>query len=51
MFILMNYSAHDAVEDTYGKRCAARERLRHVELAIRIVLVVLIQELHIRVNT
>ena len=45
------YGAHERVEDADGECGSARERLRHVQLGVRIVVVVLVQKLHVRVVT
>jgi len=45
------YGAHERVEDADGERGSAREWLRHVQLGVGIVVVVLVQKLHVRVVT
>ena len=41
--------AHQRVEDADGERCTTRKRLRHVQLRVWVVVVVLVEKLHVRV--
>ena len=46
-----SYRAHKRVKYADGKSSTTSERLRHVEFSVWIVIVVLVQELHVRVVT
>ena len=41
--------AHERVEHTDSERRAARKRLRHVQLRVRIIVVVLVEKLYVSV--
>ena len=48
---MTTYRAHEGVEHTDGEGGTAGEGLRHVELRVGVVVVVLVQKLHVRVIT
>ena len=45
------YGAHERIEDADGERRTAGKRLRHVQLCVRVIVVVLVEKLHVRVVT
>ena len=45
------YGAHERIEDADGERRTAGERLRHVQLRVRVIVVVLVEKLHVGVVT
>ena len=49
--VLVANRAHQRVEDADSERCAASEWLRHVQLCIWIVIIVLVEKLYIGVVT
>jgi len=46
---LRTYRAHEGVQHTNCKCCTTSKRLGHVQLCIRVILIILIQELYIRI--
>lgn len=43
------YRTHERVEDADRESCSTGERLRHVELGARVVIVILVEELDVGV--
>ena len=47
----MTYCGHQGVEDADSEGCAAGEGLGEIELSVRVIIIILIQELDIAVIT
>lgn len=45
------YRAHEGVQYTCSEGCATREWLRHEQLCVWIILIILVQKLHVGVVT
>lgn len=45
----LSYGAHEWVQNTNSERCATGERLCHVEFCVRVVIIILVQELHVSI--
>ena len=46
----LTYRGHQGVEDTDSEGCATSEGLGEIELSVRVIVIILVQELDIAVN-